>query len=83
MKVFFSGNIAPTQSIEKLRQFQADCEAYLERMQSVPVSIETYGSDKDDYQTVYWQFTADFGFCFIKTCIEWAQRCVEKLEGMK
>lgn len=33
-----------------LWQFQADCEAYLECMQSVPASIETYGSNKDDYR---------------------------------
>lgn len=83
MKIFFSGNMAPAQSTAMLRQFQADCEAYLERMRSVPASIETYGSNKDDYQTVYWQFTADFGFCFIKTCIEWAQRCIGKLEVME
>ncbi len=83
MKVFFSGNVPPAQSIDKLRQFRADCEAYLERMQSVPASIEAYGSNKNDYQTVYWQFTADFGFCFIKTCIEWAQRCIAQLEDME
>lgn len=83
MKVFFAGNMPPAQSAELLRQFQTDCEAYLERMQSVPASIETYGSDKDDYQTIYWQFTADFGFCFIKACIEWAKRCIEKLEDME
>lgn len=80
MKIFFSGNMPPAQCITKLQQFQADCEAYLECMQSVPASIEMYGSNKDDYQTLYWQLTADFGFCFIKTCIEWAQRCIAQLE---
>lgn len=83
MKVFFSGNMAPVQSADMLRQFKTDCEAYLIKMDSVPESIESYGSDKEAYQTIYWQFTADFGYSFIKTCIEWAERCIEKLEAIK
>ena len=80
MKVFFAGNLTPEKSADMLRKFQTDCEAYLEKMDSVPGSIESYGSNKEDYQTLYWQFTADFGYCFLKTCTEWAKRCIEKLE---
>lgn len=83
MKVFFSGNMPPAQSASMLRQFKADCEACLQKMDSVPESIENYGSNKDAYQTIYWQFTADFGYCFIKTCIEWAERCIGKLEAVQ
>lgn len=79
MKVFFGGNMPPVQSADMLRQFKADCEAYLAKMTSIPESIEYYGSNKEAYQTLYWQFTADFGYSFIKTCINWAQRCIEKL----
>ncbi len=82
MKVFFSGNMPPSQSVEMLRQFLADCEDYLKRMGSIPESIENYGTDKENYQTLYWQFTADFGYSYIKTCIEWATRCIEKLERL-
>lgn len=82
MKVFFSGNMSPAQSAAMLRQFVVDCESYLKRMDSIPKSIQQYGSDKDTYQTIYWQFTADFGYSFIKTCIEWANRCIEKLETL-
>ena len=66
-----------------LKKFKEDCESYLEKMSSVPRSIEYYGANKEDYQTIYWQFTADFGYSFIHTCIEWAERCIEKLELMK
>ncbi|MBD5521653.1 MAG: PadR family transcriptional regulator [Lachnospiraceae bacterium] len=83
MKVFFSGNMTPTQSADMLRKFKTDCESYLKRMDSIPKSIENYGSDMDNYQTIYWQFTADFGYSFIKTCIEWAGRCIEKLETIQ
>ncbi len=83
MKMFFSGNMSPAQSIDMLRQFKADCENYLKKMDSIPESIEKYGTDKESYQTIYWQFTADFGYSFIKTCIEWTQRCIEKLETIE
>lgn len=79
MKFFFSGNITPAQGMDKLRRFREECEAYLKRMDSIPESIENYGSNKDDYETLYWQLTADFGHRFIKTCIEWAERCMERL----
>lgn len=82
MKVFFGGNMSPAQSIDMLRKFKTDCEVYLGKMDSTPASIEHYGSNKESYQTMYWQFTVDFGCCFIKTCIEWAEQCIEKLESI-
>lgn len=66
MKVFFGGNMPPAQSADMLRKFKADCEAYLEKMASTPESIKHYGSSKELYQTMYWQFTVDFGCRFIK-----------------
>lgn len=83
MKVFFGGNLTPAQSADMLRQFKKDCESYLQKMGSIPGSIEAYGSNKESYQTIYWQFTADFGYSFVKTCIEWAGRCIERLETIK
>ena len=80
MKVFFGGNMPPAQSADQLRKFKADCDAYLEKMASTPESIRNYGSNKEAYQTMYWQFTVDFGYLFIKTCIEWAEHCIGKLE---
>lgn len=80
MKVFFGGNMPPAQSAGVLRKFKENCEAYLEEMGSVPGNIEHYGSNKELYQTMHWQFTVDFGCCFIKTCIEWSERCIKKLE---
>lgn len=82
MKVFFGGNMPPTQSADMLRKFKADCEAYLEKMAATPESIKHYGSNKELYQTMHWQFTVDFGYRFIKTCVEWAEQCIEKLESI-
>ncbi len=70
MKIFFGGNMTPMQSVDILRKFKTDCESYLKRMDSIPESIENYGSAAAGYQTIYWQFTATFGYSFIKACIE-------------
>lgn len=83
MKVFFGGNMPPAQSADMLRKFKEDCETYLGKMSSTPESIENYGSNKENYQTIYWQFTIDFGYGFMKTCIEWADRCIQKLENLE
>ncbi len=81
MKVFFGGNMTPAQSVAMLKKYKANCEAYLKSMGSAPESIEKYGSDMETYQTMYWQFTVDYGYGFIKNCIEWSERCIEKLES--
>lgn len=83
MKVFFGGNMRPAQSADMLRQFQAECEAYLSKMDSIPGSIESYGSDKEAYQTIYWQFTANLGQRLVETFIAWAGQCIEKLEEIQ
>lgn len=82
MKVFFGGNMTPAQSAGMLRKFKADCEAYLKNMGSTSESIEKYGYNMETFQTIYWQFTVDYGYGFIKNCIEWAERCIKKLESM-
>lgn len=82
MKVFFGGNMPPAQSAAILKKFKTDCETYLNKMGSTSESIENYGSNKENYQTMYWQFTVDFGYGFIKNCIEWADRCIQKLERL-
>lgn len=83
MKVFFGSNMTPAQSTDMLRKFKTDCEAYLKKMESTSENIEKYDHDKETYQTVYWQFTADFSYAFIKTCIIWSDQCIKKLEAIK
>lgn len=83
MKVFFSGNQPVSQSIAMLRQYKENCEAYLQQMRTIPGNIESYGEDMDTYQTLFWQFTADYGYRFIKNCMEWAEQCMERLEDLR
>lgn len=81
MKVFFGGNLTPAQSIEMIGKFKRDCEEYLEQMASVPGSIEYYGTGKEAYQSLYWELTADFGYRYIKMCIDWAKDSMKRLEN--
>lgn len=80
MKVFFGGNTSPVQSIDMLKKFKENCESYLREMGAAPETIEHYGSNKEMYQIMHWQFTVDFGYRFIQNCIEWAEHCIQKLE---
>lgn len=82
MKIFFGGNMPPSQSADILRRFKTDCEEYLGKMGAAPKAIEHYGANKEMYQIMYWQFTVDFGYRFIKNCIEWAEHCIQQLEAV-
>ena len=82
MKVFFSGNVPPTQSIAMLEDFIAGCEAYLTELAQTPESIRQYGQLVEPYQALYWEMTADFGHSFMALCITWAKRCIAKLEAL-
>lgn len=83
MRVFFGGNLSPAQGADNLKKFRQSCVDYLERMSDIPDSIDRYGKNKESYQSLYWSFTADFGYVFIKCCIDWAERCITKLENLE
>lgn len=80
MKVFFSGNVSPQQSINMLKKFAEDCKSYLNSMDSIPKSIESYGAEVPNHNKLYWQFTADYGYMYTNMCINWAENCIKKLE---
>ena len=82
MKVFFSGNRTPVENAEMFRAFLDDCRAVLASMESIPTSVQRYSPEVPAGAPLYWQFDADFGYSYIKMCMEWAQRCIEKLEAM-
>lgn len=82
MKVFFSGNRTPAENAAMFREFISDCRSILSSMGSVPGSIRQYSREAPAEAPTYWQFDADFGYSYIKMCIEWAERCVKKLEAM-
>ena len=82
MKVFFSGNRSPAENIAMFRTFIDDCRSVLHSMNSIPDSVRRYSQDVPAEAPLYWEFAADFGYSYIKMCMEWAERCVNKLEAM-
>ena len=83
MKIFFSGNITPEESVAMLKKFIADTKKYMDDMKKIPQSIEQYGANLESHHAIYWQFTADFGYSSMQMSIEWAERCIIKLEEIK
>lgn len=83
MKLFFSGNLTSDQTIEHLREFIDDCEAYSADMQQIPQSIEFYGPLVPDANPPYWELVADFGARYMRMCVEWAQDSIERLEDLR
>lgn len=82
IKVFFSGNVPPNKSIQMLKKYKQDLINYSKSMESIPNSINMYSQGLDSYQSLYWQFTADYGNALIETNIAWADRCIKKLEEL-
>ena len=83
MKVFFSSNRTTAENIEMFKAIINDCRLVLNSMNSIPDSIQRYSEGLSDEAPLYWQFDADFGYSYIKMCIEWAEKCIGKLEAMK
>lgn len=82
MKVFFSGNTPPEQSLIMLKKFVEDCRHFQGTMNTIPGSIEQYRKEVPAYASLYWQFTAEFGYRYIQMCIQWAECCIKRLEEL-
>ena len=83
LKLFFSGEMKPEESIKILKKFIDDCQKYADRMSSIPENISKNRDGIEDYKILYWEMTAQFGNRYINLCIEWAKRCIHKLEEYK
>ena len=83
MKIFFSGCRPPKECIDMLSDFINDCSQYKSEMQQIPGSIGQYGNLVGSEQKLYWELSADFGYCYIQMCIDWAKRSIKKLEELE
>lgn len=82
MKVFFMGEGNREENIRCFQKFKAECEQALNDLEPVRGYIEAYGNVIDDAQkTLYWQMTLDYGRRSMQCYIDWAQSCIEQLEG--
>lgn len=84
MKVFFLGERSVEENICYFKGLKEECEKFLKSLEPVPEYIEAYGSFINaNEKAEYWQMTVDYGKRNMQMCIDWAQSCIERLEGMK
>lgn len=82
MKVFFSGELRPEESVRMLQAYVARCETELKAMERVPSIIESYQKSQDrPERALYWQMTAMFGLDYYRMQITWAKKAIIELEG--
>lgn len=84
MKVFFLGERSREENIAHFTKIKEECEKFLESFEPVSEYIENYGNFIGaNEKTVYWQMTVDYGRRNMQMYIEWAQSCIDRLEGME
>lgn len=84
MKVFFMGERSREENICYFKRLKEECEQFLKNLEVIPGYIEAYGSAIDAKEkSIYWELTMDYGRRNMQMYIDWAQSCIERLEGMK
>lgn len=82
LRLFFSSERTTAENIEALKQIVASYEAQISGLGAVEASIREYKPlAHTDMDMLYWDLTADFGRAYSKMCLEWAQKCIERLEA--
>ena len=84
MKLFFSGELKREETTAFIQNFRDECRATLDRMESVPDSIEKYGKMlKQPKATASWRMVALFGKNYYEACERWAVETLKMLSGQE
>lgn len=82
MKVFFMGERSREENIRYFEALRSYCEMFIRSLEIVPEYIDAYSAYLDDREkALYWKMTVDFGRRNMQMHIEWAQNCIDILEG--
>lgn len=83
MKVFFMGERSREENIQYFKQLKEECEQFLKSLEPIPEYIKAYGDEINaGEKSIYWQMTVDYGRRNMRNYIEWAESCIEQLEGI-
>ncbi len=67
---------------ETFKRLKKECEQFLKSLEPVPGYTKAYSEVINaGEKSIYWQMTADYGRRNMQKYIEWAQSCIEQLEG--
>lgn len=82
MKVFFMGERGREENIGYFKRLKEKYEKLLKNLEAVPEYIKEYeGYAGGKEKTAYWEMTVDYGRRSMQMQIDWAQSCIERLEG--
>ncbi len=81
MKVFFMGELTPSQGIAFFEQIKKEYSHSLETLDQAQASADFYKqSVPDPNRVMYWQMTSDFGKRYAQMMIDWSNSCIEKIQ---
>ncbi len=84
MKTFFMGELPASDGLDFFRRLRAECEERLKGLQQTDTFIRMYQEMvPDKKQAVFWGMTAEFGKRYMKMYLDWAQSCIDVMEGMQ
>lgn len=82
MKVFFMGEQSREESICYFKKLKTHYENGLENLLPVPEQIQSYSSHIDEKEkAIFWEMTVEYGRRSMQMGMEWAQYCIDRLEG--
>lgn len=78
VKLFFAAGRSHSENLQTLKHFQAECQKVLNTLSEYEFSDNS--RTDTDTDVLYWDMTADFGLHYYQMCIQWADKCIKKLE---
>ena len=81
MKVFFLGERSREENIRYFEDFKEYCGIILQSLDVAQENIGEYRGFLDDPQkAVYWEMTIDYGRRNMRTYMDWAKSCIDRLK---
>jgi len=83
MKVFFSGKNHITENINMIHSFKEECMNLLDVLKVGSGALDESSSERFEKSRIYHEMVYDFEEDYLKMCINWADKTIEKLEENK
>jgi len=84
MKLFFSGELSPTDTAAFITSFRDECRAVLRKMKSAPDNIGIYKKKlKHPESAAGWHMVALFGRKYYRSCERWAEEMLKALSAQE
>lgn len=84
MRLFFASLKTKEDTLADLKRIEQDYRSYLSQFSGLSAIIDNYSSfSESKMDSLYWEFTADFGRAYSEMCIQWAKKCAKRLEEVE